>query len=545
MLLQEKGGSSKGVPCYTNPSVCANDQGKGAATIMLLQEKGGSSKGVPCHTNPSVCASDQGKGAATVMLLQEKGGSSKGVPCHTNLSVCANDQGKGAATVMLLQEKGGSSKGVPCHINPSVCANDQEKGAATALLSLAQNREPSDLSGSSRSSSESQGGSDCKEKTDNRGRHWKDKVLQGCPPEPWKHTKDWAERRTAKESEFCELLRLRGMSYTLPWRRSQYPHRSMGNTNKVLFMELLVHHLNGVAVLTFVEENMCFLGIQTVCVKPEYRSAFDAGLIPSVDGKRRVDGFGAHIKTLVKIWHTAGFVERVLEGGALNYVFDQATFDRMKAQAQRADKKRRRASKVLPTDPSSPVDSRPDSLEKESMGRLSVASPRTACAAGSTSIIDNSCYLAQKFGGIIATTLINSSGACLHGGGSGRDLGSSSGARSAAQGAGPSDPSHSTPQPIPVPALLAAHKDSDDRVPRDTLLSGAGVKRDRSLSPCAGRECSRPCQSAQGPKDAVAAAGSESTGAAAALMEAEVVERRAADLEALGVATSLLAEAVR
>jgi hypothetical protein len=63
-----------------------------------------------------------------------------------------------------------------------------------------------------------------------------------------------------------------------------------------------------------------------------------------VDGRRRAEA-GTHIKTLVKIWHTAGFVEHVLDGGGLAYVFDEATFDRMKAQAQRADEKRRKAAK--------------------------------------------------------------------------------------------------------------------------------------------------------------------------------------------------------
>ena len=45
----------------------------------------------------------------------------------------------------------------------------------------------------------------------------------------------------------------------------------------------------------------------------------------------------------MKIWHTAGFVERVLEGGALSHVFEQATFDRMREQAHRAEEKRRAA----------------------------------------------------------------------------------------------------------------------------------------------------------------------------------------------------------
>ena len=39
----------------------------------------------------------------------------------------------------------------------------------------------------------------------------------------------------------------------------------------------------------------------------------------------------------------AGFMERLLEGGALSYVFDQAIFDRMRGQSLRAEEKRRAA----------------------------------------------------------------------------------------------------------------------------------------------------------------------------------------------------------
>ena len=192
-------------------------------------------------------------------------------------------------------------------------------------------------------------------KSDNRGQHWKHKVSQGQAPEPWKHTQYWAERRAAKESEFEALLRERKIEYTLPWRKANSPSRVMGNTNKVLFIELMSHHYNGVAVLTFVDTtSACFLGIACVRVSSEQRAAFDASLIPSVDGRRRMEA-GIMTKTLVKIWHTAGFVERALEGGALQYDFDQATFDRMKAQAHRADEKRRHAAKSPEPAPAPPV----------------------------------------------------------------------------------------------------------------------------------------------------------------------------------------------
>ena len=73
---------------------------------------------------------------------------------------------------------------------------------------------------------------------------------------------------------------------------------------------------------------------------------FDAGFIPSADGKRRMES-GAQIKALIKIWHSAGFVEHVKEGGGLWYGFDHPTFDRMRAQALRADDKRQAGRSLL------------------------------------------------------------------------------------------------------------------------------------------------------------------------------------------------------
>ena len=177
-------------------------------------------------------------------------------------------------------------------------------------------------------------------KQDNRGKHWKAKAARNNAPTPWVHTKEWADKRCRKEAELARLIVAHNIIYTLPWRRITPCARVIGNTNKVLFMELLSHHINQIAKLGFVDENAGFLGIASVHVAAESRPAFDAGLVPSVEGKRR-SGSNAQIKTLVKIWSTAGFIERVLEDGSLSFTFDRATFGRMRAQAQRADDRRR------------------------------------------------------------------------------------------------------------------------------------------------------------------------------------------------------------
>jgi hypothetical protein len=196
-------------------------------------------------------------------------------------------------------------------------------------------------------------------KPDNRGKHWKLKSANDKAPTPWIHTKEWADKRCRKEADFGRLVMARNIIYTLPWQRSTPCARVIGNTNKVLFMELLSHHINQIAKLSFVDESAGFLGIASVHVAAESRPAFDAGLVPSVEGKRRT-GSIAQIKTLVKIWSTAGFVERVLEDGSLIFTFDRATFDRMRAQAQRADDRRRACKpdvKKNQVAPSSPMNS--------------------------------------------------------------------------------------------------------------------------------------------------------------------------------------------
>ena len=220
-------------------------------------------------------------------------------------------------------------------------------------------------------------------KDDQRGKNWKGKVEDGKAPQPWKHTRDWANKRISLETKFYELLSMINLEYILPWRRMHSMTRVIGNTNKVLFIELITHHLKKTAALAFFDdESMGFLGIKGVFVSPENRADFDAGMIPSVDGKRRSVS-GPQIKTLVKIWHTAGFVERVLEGGALSYVFDQAMFARMRGQALRAEEKRRGAKSPvdMARPPPSTGQTRASSPHREGADHLPMSSGRAAADA--------------------------------------------------------------------------------------------------------------------------------------------------------------------
>ena len=127
-------------------------------------------------------------------------------------------------------------------------------------------------------------------KGDNRGQHWKSKVAVGNAPEPWKHTKDWADRRNKLEAEFDSFCASRDIKCILPWRRPSSTQRVMGNTNKVLYIELITHYFKKTAILNFDDnESLGFLGIKGVFVSAENRAVFDGGLITSVDAKRRVE----------------------------------------------------------------------------------------------------------------------------------------------------------------------------------------------------------------------------------------------------------------
>ena len=73
-----------------------------------------------------------------------------------------------------------------------------------------------------------------------------------------------------------------------------------------------------------------------ISVPPDGRPAFDAGSVPSL-----ASAAGAARKSVAKIWQTAGFRERRLPDGTLQYTNDLALSDRQRAQQSA---KRRRAA---------------------------------------------------------------------------------------------------------------------------------------------------------------------------------------------------------
>ena len=159
---------------------------------------------------------------------------------------------------------------------------------------------------------------------------------------PWKMMVVWSERYATKEPEFLELLqRVNRQDYVLPWKRTaaggnnkkKAPNsgemlRAVGNTNRVLFLQLMTYHFTGKAEVEFRDdEREGFFGIWRVRIPAEHRAQFDAEAIPSVSSLQAALRRGGssqphhhqammHIKATQRIWNAAGFVERVSKVGA-------------------------------------------------------------------------------------------------------------------------------------------------------------------------------------------------------------------------------------
>lgn len=142
----------------------------------------------------------------------------------------------------------------------------------------------------------------------------------------------------------AELL-AKSPQYPLPWRGSAVQTiRSSGNTSKVLYMQVALHDLNGVATVTRVDDiSQGFFGIRSIVVPREHRAAFDAGDIPSIIGARSgsTNKYRLQVKTITKIWQSVGLMETVREiDGAIVYNFHQSAVELKRKTFQRAHEKR-------------------------------------------------------------------------------------------------------------------------------------------------------------------------------------------------------------
>ncbi len=171
-------------------------------------------------------------------------------------------------------------------------------------------------------------------KVENRGKHWADKVKAGKPPTASAATKEWAARHRDTEEAFHAFMHAKGLDSSLPWQVAGAA-RSSGNTQKVLYMELLMlHHAGAVRVELAPLAAEGLFGIVSIDVPPDGRPAFDAGSVPSIASVE-----GTARKSVAKIWKTAGFLEQRGRDGALVYKFDCAVSE--KQRAQQSAKRRR------------------------------------------------------------------------------------------------------------------------------------------------------------------------------------------------------------
>jgi hypothetical protein len=171
-----------------------------------------------------------------------------------------------------------------------------------------------------------------------KGKHWALKVKEGNPPKPWKHMKEWSEKTKLVEIKLKKILEEKKITnIVFPW---DLENIKCGNTTKVHYMEIYIHHLNNTATINFFDHiDKGFYGIKSISISKEQQPLFDEGYIPSINGKRSTYNI-TQIKTLTKIWHKSGFKEYISDNEIL-YIFDQHIFNNLKQQMQRNIHKRK------------------------------------------------------------------------------------------------------------------------------------------------------------------------------------------------------------
>lgn len=174
---------------------------------------------------------------------------------------------------------------------------------------------------------------------DHRGAHWRGKFDTGVGPNISSYVVVWASRSASLESRLRELLKSLKLdqSYQLPWRRLVSVH--IGNTSKVLFMQLLIYHLSDVVKLHFsdgfgalgesgyVSVTADFLGIKQVeILKPDVFNANECGIRTIAWAKTHMSTSKA--KTITKHWHTIGLHALDNADGLETYEFQQSLRDK-------------------------------------------------------------------------------------------------------------------------------------------------------------------------------------------------------------------------
>ena len=207
--------------------------------------------------------------------------------------------------------------------------------------------------------------------SENRGAHWREKVSAGDAPTPWKGNMVWAERIKLLEPELINLLQVLNINeFVLPWKRVD--RILLGNSNKALYIQLMIHHLNKVVELEFTDKvgllggngkavmSKDFLGIRNI--KILNRTAFNAdGTYIHTIAWAKVNLPRAQYKTAAKLWMDVGLAESI-DGNT--YTFNANSSPNSKKRAA-ADSAAESGKKHAPNPPGvmQPAPNLPSALE--------------------------------------------------------------------------------------------------------------------------------------------------------------------------------------
>ena len=172
-------------------------------------------------------------------------------------------------------------------------------------------------------------------KEENRGAHWRAKVLDGNAPTPWKSNTEWAMNKRNMQDIFVSTASTLGIqSCVLPWESS--PECRVGNVNKTLWMYLMICKWKKIAFLNDnTDHTNGFMGISCVVIPHEKVAEFNQGPFQV--------SVSSYHKTARKQWRVAGFFERH-NAEAVIMQYDGKLRDQLRLQQSRAGGRKTRTS---------------------------------------------------------------------------------------------------------------------------------------------------------------------------------------------------------
>jgi hypothetical protein len=144
-------------------------------------------------------------------------------------------------------------------------------------------------------------------------------------------TTSWAQIRQTLETEFTLACK-----HQLPWTNGKH----IGNTNKVMYMKLIVFMLTGMADIEWDESSEdTFFNIRCAKIQMEHRHLFDSMILPSTIGYEQLgknkDKEIPHLTrkrkySITRQWQTAGFLESIDDDNNLVFSFSKAVHKKQK-----------------------------------------------------------------------------------------------------------------------------------------------------------------------------------------------------------------------